>query len=87
MLPAETPGGSEVAHLMRQIDEEAQAAQRGLTGLASGAARHTFITRKMEVIGRCGEQLERIVGQEEGRRIMCEAYTRALEGGEQHGTL
>ncbi len=86
MLYAEQ-GGSEVARLMRQIDEQAQAAQRGLSGLASGTARHAFITRKMEEIGRCGEELERLVGPEEGARIMYEAYTRALEGDEQHGAV
>ncbi len=77
---------SEVARLMRQIDEEYQAAERGLNGLASGAARHDFIRRKYEAIGRCGDKLERLVGPEEGTRLMCEAYVRAAEGAT-HGTI
>lgn len=38
--------GSEVARLMRLIRDEAEAAQRGLTGLASEVAKHRVISRK-----------------------------------------
>jgi hypothetical protein len=35
---------SEVARIMRQIELEYEAAQRGLYGFAAGAAKHEFIT-------------------------------------------
>ena len=37
---------SDLATLMRQIELENEAAQRGLLGLASGTARHDFITAR-----------------------------------------
>ena len=41
---------SEVARLMQRIDEEYEAAERGLSGLAQ-VAQHEFITARMERIG------------------------------------
>lgn len=42
---------SEVASLLAQISAEYQAAQRGLSGLSSGGARHDFISAKTENTG------------------------------------
>ncbi len=56
---------SEVARLKQQIEEEYEAAQRGLNGLASGTARHEFITAKMERIAVAHEKLIELVGPEE----------------------
>ncbi len=39
---------SDLACLLQQIDLENQAAQRALTGLSSGVARHAFIEARME---------------------------------------
>ena len=55
---------SEVARLMRQIELGYLAAERGLNGFASGAAKHEFITARMENIGRCHDQLKTLVGEE-----------------------
>ena len=41
---------SEVAHILRRIEIEYTAAQRGLTGLAQ-SARHAAITARMEHMG------------------------------------
>jgi uncharacterized membrane protein YheB (UPF0754 family) len=43
-----THEGSEIARLRAQIDQEAQAAQAGLTGFAQGTSRHQTIVAKME---------------------------------------
>ncbi len=56
---------SEVARLMRQIDQEYEAAQRGLYGLAEGTSRHDFITQKMERIGAMNMRLIEIAEPEE----------------------
>lgn len=50
---------SEVAHVMRQIELEYQAAQLGLYGLAYGTAKHEFNTNKMEQMGKLHEKLQR----------------------------
>jgi hypothetical protein len=46
---------SEVAQLRRRIEDEYQAAQLGLTGLASGTSRHQVINAKMENMGKAFE--------------------------------
>jgi hypothetical protein len=54
---------SEVARLLAQIGREYEAAQRGLTGLATGTARHEFITRKMERMSDLHSSLQALVGE------------------------
>jgi N-methylhydantoinase A/oxoprolinase/acetone carboxylase beta subunit len=68
---------SEVARLMRQIEQEYEAAQRGLYGFASGAARHEFINAKVENIGRCHEQLKTLVGEQEATKALAQALEQA----------
>lgn len=53
---------SEVARLLSQISAEYEAAQRGLSGFASGSSRHEFITARMENMGQLHTQLQSIVG-------------------------
>jgi hypothetical protein len=53
---------SEVARLLAQINAEYEAAQRGLSGIAFGTARHAFITARMENLSRLHTQLQSIVG-------------------------
>ena len=55
--------GSEVARILGQIREEYDSAVRGVSGLASGTARHAFITARMEHMGRLHEELKKIVGE------------------------
>ena len=54
---------SEIATLRRNIEHEYVAAQLGLSGLASGTARHRIITARQERIGLLHEQLQHIVGE------------------------
>jgi len=61
---------SEVARILRQIDQEYQASQRGLLGFASGTARHDFIAAKTEAIGKYHEQLTDLVGPEQAISII-----------------
>lgn len=53
---------SEVARLLKQISEEYEAAQRGLSGLAYGTSQHEFITARMEHMGQLHGQLQSLVG-------------------------
>jgi hypothetical protein len=61
---------SEVARLRRQIDEEYQAACRGLHGLAEGSARHEFINKKMQNIQAAHELLAGLIGKEEAMELV-----------------
>jgi hypothetical protein len=64
---------SEVAQLRQRLADEYQAAQWGLTGLASGTSRHQVITAKMENIGKAFEALTEVVGSpEEAGKIVAE---------------
>ena len=78
-LPTEPAnGGSEVARLLQQIDREYEAAQRGLSGLRSGAARHDFINARMEQVAVCHEQLSAHVGEEEATRLIHDHYVQRI---------
>ncbi len=70
---------SEVARWRRQYELEYEAAQRGLTGIAYGTARHDFITKKMENMQRCVEELTALVGvQQTGLLLWGEATTQPV---------
>jgi hypothetical protein len=55
---------SEVARLLAQISTAYEAAQQGLTGLASGMARHTFINARLEHISEYHDSLRTLVGEQ-----------------------
>jgi aromatic ring hydroxylase len=69
--------GSEVARLMRQIELEYEAAQRGMYGFVAGAAKHQFITTRMENIGRCHEKMKELVGEQEAVKALAQALEQA----------
>ena len=54
----------EVARLLDQIREEYEAAMRGLSGLAHGVSRHSFIVTRMENMGQLQTQLDELVGDD-----------------------
>ena len=54
--------GSEVARLLAQIRSEYESARLGFSGLASGTAKHDFITTKLETMGKLQGELETLVG-------------------------
>jgi hypothetical protein len=66
---------SEVARWRQQYETEYQAAQWGLTGLACGTARHDFITKKMENMQHCIEELTKMVGARQTYALVCGAET------------
>lgn len=68
-----TENQSEVARLLHQIEQEYEAAQRALTGLASGASRHKFITARMENMGARHQELAQLVGEREATQLVSEA--------------
>jgi hypothetical protein len=57
-------GQSEVARLLTQIEQDYIAAQNGMTGLAQGTARHSFITARMEHLGELHEELQKLAGEQ-----------------------
>lgn len=63
---------SDIARLRQRIAEEYEAATRGLTGFATGFAKHQFITQRMEHIGMYHETLQRLVGEQEATKIVAE---------------
>ena len=63
---------SEIARLRQRITEEYEAATRGLTGFASGSAKHQFITKRLERIDLYHETLQHLVGEREATRIVAE---------------
>lgn len=65
---------SEVARLRAQIAQEYEAAQAALTALASGTARHAFITARMDRIGVHQEALASLVGEQESMAIVCSIF-------------
>jgi hypothetical protein len=64
---------SEVARLMQQIAAEYMVAQAGLSGLAYGTAQHAFITARMENMGKCQEELNALVGEQEATKLVVQA--------------
>jgi hypothetical protein len=73
----ETENTSEVARLLRQIELEYEAAQRGMYGFAAGTAKHEFITARMESMGRCHEKLITLVGEQEATKALAQALEQA----------
>lgn len=67
---------SEVAHLLTRIEQEYASARRSLSGLASGTARHAFISGKMERIEICHRALCGLLGESEATRLLMECIER-----------
>ncbi|MBA2288266.1 MAG: hypothetical protein H0W02_22555 [Ktedonobacteraceae bacterium] len=60
---------SEVARLRRLVEQEYEAARRGLEGLAI-VANHEFINARMGAIERHHRRLVRLVGEEQAIQIV-----------------
>lgn len=61
---------SEIARLSQQFAQEYQAAQWAAQGLVIGAARHEFITKRMENMGKIRQELARIMGDQAATETM-----------------
>jgi hypothetical protein len=70
---------SEVAQLRQSIEQELQAMRQGLSGLAAGTARHTFIEAKMRRLGQYEDQLATHIGKEQAIIFSCQAYITAMQ--------
>ncbi len=68
---------SEVARLMRQIELETQAAQLAMHGFAI-VAKHQFITHRYDAIGKCQDELQALVGEQQASALMISAYEKSL---------
>ena len=66
----------EVAHLLTRIEQEYASARRGLRALASGTARHAFLSGKMERIQTCSLALCGLLGEPEATRAVVEQIAR-----------
>ncbi len=71
--------GSEIAQLRQQIEVELVAMNRGLSGLATGTARHAFIHARMERIGACQDALADQVGESVANQLVCKLYMQSME--------
>lgn len=72
---------SEVAQLCKQIEMEFDAMQRGMAGVALGAASHTFIRARMARIGACQSKLASHIGATAANHIIGDLYTKTMEQG------
>lgn len=73
----QTNNQSEVARLMRQIEAEYEAAERGMHGLILGTGQHEFITRRMENMEGCRKQLVVLVGDQHATELTAQAIEAA----------
>jgi hypothetical protein len=61
---------SEVARILKNIEQEYQASKCALEGLSSGNARHDFISQKTQNIGKYHERLVELIGPEQAISII-----------------
>jgi hypothetical protein len=73
---------SELARLMQQIDAEYESGKSALQGLSYGAARHDFITKRMEHMAQCIEELRAVVGEAVAIQLMIEWQDRMADSGQ-----
>jgi hypothetical protein len=69
---------SEVAQLRQRITEEYVAMKHGLSGLASGTAKHAFIDARMKRVDAYYDQLTQYVGAKEATQAVCELYIEVI---------
>lgn len=77
-MPTIEENVSEVARLREQIETQLVAMQRGISGLASGTARHAFIQARMERIGSCQEKLAARLGEDGAAVEVYGMYTKVM---------
>jgi hypothetical protein len=65
---------SEVARLREEIELQLESMQRGMYGLASGAARHAFIHARMDRICEYQHTLTDYIGEQDADQLVCSLY-------------
>jgi hypothetical protein len=73
---------SEVAQLYHQIEVQLEAMRRGMSGFATGRARHAFIRAQMDNVGGCQGALARYVGEDAADQVIYNLYTEVMERGQ-----
>lgn len=73
--------GSQVAALRQNIETICFSMHQGLSGLAAGTARHTFIVHKHTELQYAQEQLAHVIGDDQSIAVMCEIYNRSAVDG------
>jgi hypothetical protein len=68
----ETTGNSEIARFLQEMEQHYAATQYGLSGLAVGTIRHSFITTRMERMGCTHEEWQRLVRPEQAIALVAE---------------
>ncbi len=53
--------------------------RRGLLGISTGTARHTFIHARMERIGACQDTLANSIGDHAASQLVCATYMQVME--------
>lgn len=69
---------SEVAQLRQKIVEEYEAMKQGLTGLALGTAKHSFIDARMKRVDVYCDHLAQYMGEQEATQTICELYIQVI---------
>ncbi|QBD76206.1 hypothetical protein EPA93_09355 [Ktedonosporobacter rubrisoli] len=82
-MPAQQGQQSELASLRAQIELELEAMQQGLNGLASGTARHRFISARMRRVDQLTSHMAGHIGEEQAERTSCQAYMQIFSAHEQ----
>lgn len=70
---AQPATASEVANLLRRIDDETRAAHNALYGLSSGTARHQVISAHMERTQAAASQLIDAIGEDQAIPLIIKA--------------
>ena len=65
---------SEVARLRQCMLLEYEAAQRGLTGIAQGTARHAFITKRLENMSAYHQVIKQLIGEQGAVELLVEVF-------------
>ena len=73
---------SEVAQILTQIEAEYESGVLAVSGLASGIAKHEFITHRMERIGQLHNELRDLVGEQHAIGLL----VNTLENGPDHSS-
>ena len=72
---------SDVARIIKQIEQEYEASKQVLEGYASGTARHDFIQKRAENIGQCHEQLTELIGPEQAIALIANTIWTPIDQG------
>jgi len=68
---------SEIAQIRRRIEEECLALKLAMEGFATTAS-HQAITARYDRLGIYQTELEQLVGEQAGKKFVCEMYTHVI---------